>query len=49
MGKKVRHRVVGNRVVCSKCGLGGGTLVKVGDSYQHQDQAMCRLMQLRKK
>ena len=36
-------------IVCSKCGLGGGTMVKVGDHYEHQDQEKCRILQLRRK
>jgi len=36
-------------IACGKCGVAGGTLVKVGDSYVHQDTSKCRLLQLRRK
>jgi len=34
---------------CSRCGLPGGTLVKEGDHYRHQDAETCRLLQLRRR
>lgn len=36
-------------ILCHKCGTGGGTLVKAGDHYEHQDQQLCRVMKLRRK
>lgn len=35
-------------IICSKCGLSGGTLVKVDDRYECQDKEKCRIMQLKK-
>lgn len=36
-------------IACSKCGLSGGTLVKIDDHYEHQDKEKCRLLQLRRR
>jgi len=36
-------------LTCSKCGLGGGTLVKVEDNYEHQDKEKCQMLQLRRR
>ena len=33
---------------CKTCGLPGGTLIKTGDDYVHQDKQVCRILQLRK-
>ena len=39
-----------NYITCSKCGLSGGTLVRVGeDTYECQDKAKCRMLQLRRR
>ena len=43
-----RHKQAGTSVVCSRCGLSGGTLVKIGDGkYVCQDQRKCGLLQSR--
>ena len=42
-----QKRLSGQPILCSKCGLSGGTLVKVADHYEHQDKEKCRIMQLR--
>lgn len=39
----------GKLILCSKCKTPGGTLIKVGDYYEHQDKKRCRVMQLAKK
>jgi len=45
----VKHKPrIGMYVCCSKCGLPGGTLVKIDDHYEHQDNRVCRIMQLRR-
>lgn len=31
-------------IACSKCGLPGGTLLKVDDHYEHQNKAKCMLL-----
>jgi hypothetical protein len=36
------HRPQGKPITCVNCGSGGGTLVKVGDSYRHQRPEMCK-------
>lgn len=42
--------IKGRLIVCDRCGLAGGTLVKIGDDkYAHADKELCKLMQLRKK
>jgi len=38
----------GKPIVCARCGLAGGTLVKVDDKHVHQDETKCRILQLRK-
>ena len=35
--------LVGKPIVCSKCGKPGGTQIRVGDHYEHQDTAKCGL------
>lgn len=44
-----RKKIDYKPIACSKCGLAGGTLVKVDDRYEHQDRAKCRMLQLRRK
>jgi len=40
----------GEAIVCSKCGLGGGTLEKDGEGYHHPyNDSRCKLLQHRKK
>ena len=39
--------LVGKSVLCSKCGLSGGTMVKIDDHYEHQDKDKCGIMQFR--
>lgn len=41
-------RTYGKPITCQKCGLSGGTLVKVGDHYEHQDKAKCKILQVRR-
>jgi len=42
--------LVGKPIVCSKCGLPGGTMVKDGkDGYCHQDEVKCKMLQSRRK
>ena len=36
-------------IVCSKCGLSGGTLVKVGDLYECQDKEKCAVALFRRR
>lgn len=43
-----KHKQGGQPILCSNCGMSGGTLVKVDDHYQHQDIAKCRLLALRR-
>jgi len=38
----------GKPIVCARCGLAGGTLVKVDDKHVHQDETKCRILRLRK-
>jgi len=37
-------------ITCSKCGVGGGTLLKIGEGknthYEHQNKAKCQLMKV---
>jgi len=35
-------------IKCSKCGITGGTMVKVDDHYEHKNKEQCRIMQLRR-
>lgn len=42
-----RKRLPSQPILCSKCGLSGGTLVKAGDYYECQDKTTCSLMKLR--
>ena len=45
-----RKKEVIRYLTCSKCGLSGGTLVRVNDDhYEHQDKAKCRMLQLRRR
>ncbi len=37
-----------NPIKCSKCGLPGGTLVKVGDLYECKDTEKCAIAQFRR-
>ena len=34
-------------ITCHKCGHPGGTLVKDGDLYLHQDEAWCKVLKNR--
>lgn len=38
-----------NPIICSRCGVSGGTLVKADGGYVHQDTNKCRLLQLRRR
>ena len=38
-----------NPLVCKKCGVSGGTLVKDGDLYVCKDTDTCALLRLRRK
>lgn len=42
-GKIIVPSPLGRLIICSKCGIPGGTLIKVDDHYQHQDTAICKL------
>lgn len=44
-----RGKMYAYPIKCSKCDATGGTLLKVDDHYEHQDQAKCRIMQLKKR
>jgi len=46
---KAKRLNLAKPIVCSKCGVAGGTLVKVDDNYVHQDTTKCRLLQLRRR
>jgi len=36
-------KLQGTPIVCSGCGVNGGTLIKIGrDTYRHQDRKLCR-------
>lgn len=43
-----RRKMVITPTKCRRCGLSGGTMVKIGDHYEHQDKDKCRLMQSRR-
>lgn len=38
-----------NPIKCRKCGLSGGTLVKVGDLYECQDKEKCAVALFRRR
>jgi len=46
MNKRMLARAT--TITCSKCGVGGGTLLKIGEGknthYEHQDKTKCQLM-----
>ena len=44
-----KKRETGKPIVCSRCGVPGGTLVKIDDHYEHQDRRTCLLLQSRRK
>jgi len=44
-----KNGLPGRPIVCSKCGHGGGTLVKYDGGYRHEDPNYCmRCMRLNK-
>ena len=48
----MRNQTVVNKGVaikCHLCGESGGTLVKKGDGYAHQDSGRCQVLKFRRK
>ena len=43
-----RKKIDYKPIKCSRCHTSGGTLVKVSDHYEHQNQELCGVMQLRR-
>ena len=48
-GKRSQLETYYRVITCYKCGLPGGTLVKIDDKYCHQDEKKCLTLQMRRK
>lgn len=48
MKARDRKKLLTHTILCKSCGKPGGTLVKIGDDYFHQDKEKCRILQMRR-